>query len=286
MLTTLQAVVLGAVQGLAEFLPISSSAHLRIVPWLMGWASPDSLPPNFAQAFDVSLHGGTLIAVLIYFFWDWLMIFATYIGDLRQKKWLGSKRGSLLPKLVVATIPAAIVGKLFEEPIEQLFYERTDFIWILGVNLAVFGALLWWSEHAGKKNKTLTDLTWLMALIVGVAQSLALVPGVSRSGITIVAALLMGIDRREAARFSFLLGTPIIAGATLLKISTLVNAPADARTAVIVGIISSAIVGLLAIHFLIKWVSSYGYAIFAWYRFAVAALVIGTYMYRAGIIHF
>jgi len=284
MLTLWHSIVLGTVQGLGEFLPISSSAHLRIVPWLFGWQTMESYPPEFAQAFDVSLHAGTLIAVLIYFFWDWLMLFATYIGDCRQKRWLGTRRGSLLPKLVIATIPAAILGKLFEEPIENLFYERTDFMWILGVNLAVFGVLLWWSERVGKKSKEMADLSWTMALVIGLAQAAALVPGVSRSGITIVAALLIGLTRADAARFSFLLGTPIIAGATMLKITTLINAGPDARMPVIVGIITSAIVGLLAIHFLIKWVTSYGYGLFAWYRFGLAALVIGVYLHRTGIL--
>lgn len=283
MLSALEAGVLGVVQGLAEFLPVSSSAHLRLVPWVMGWQNPDEMPPQFAQAFDVSLHAGTLIAVLIYFFWDWLMIVATYIGDLRQKRWLGTRKGSLLPKLVVATIPAAVLGKLFDEKIESLFYARVDFMWILGVNLAVFGALLWWSEYKGKKEKSLADLTWTMVLIIGCAQALALCPGVSRSGATIMAALFVGVTRADAARFSFLLGTPIIAGATLLKITALLNAGSEAMVPVLIGISTSAIVGLLAIHFLIKWVSTRGYGIFAWYRFALAAFVIALYLHRAGV---
>lgn len=283
MISVFQAAVLGAVQGLAEFLPISSSAHLRIVPWLLGWQNPAEMPPQFAQAFDVSLHAGTLIAVLVYFFWDWLMIIATYIGDLRQKRWLGTRKGSLLPKLVVATVPAAILGKLLEERIEGAFYERTDFMWILGVNLAVFGVLLWWAEHKGRKELQLADLTWTMAMGIGLAQAAALVPGVSRSGITIVAALLIGFTRGEAARFSFLLGTPIIAGATLLKVTSLLHAGSEARLPILVGIATSALIGLLAIHFLIKWVTNRGYGIFAVYRLVLAAVVIGVYLYRAGV---
>ena len=283
MLSVLQAVVLGAVQGLAEFLPISSSAHLRIIPWLLGWQDPTQMPPQFAQAFDVSLHAGTLIAVLIYFFWDWMMIFATYIGDLRQKRWLGTRKGSMLPKLVLATVPGALLGKLFEDQIEGMFYERTDFMWILGVNLAVFGVLLWWSERKGKKELSLIDLSWKMALIIGLSQALALIPGVSRSGITIVAALLIGFTRGDAARFSFLLSTPIIAGATLLKITSLFQAGPDMRMSILIGIATSAVVGLLTIHYLLKWVSSRGYGIFAVYRLILAAVVIGVYLHRTGV---
>lgn len=278
MQTTWQAAILGAVQGLTEFLPISSSAHLRLTPWLFGWEDPVSAAHK--QAFDVSLHIGTTVAVLIYFFFDWLLIAATYIGDLRQGKWLGSRRGSLLPKIMVACIPAAVAGFALEQPIENFFYSHSGHIWILAVTLAVFGLLLLVAERIGKQTLAVEDVTYGMAFLIGVAQALALIPGTSRSGITILAALLIGLRRADAARFSFLLATPITVGAVLVKLDDLGGSEQLAH--ILVGSATSFIVGLAAIMFLLKYVQTRTYAVFVFYRWALAALVLGVYFTRQG----
>jgi undecaprenyl-diphosphatase len=277
-----QAATLGTLQGLTEFLPVSSSAHLRLVPWMLHWPRVDN-----EMAFDVALHLGTLIAVGLYFLMDWMLIVASYVGDLRQKRWLGGARGSLLLKIILATIPAAIVGKLFEKPIDSYFYDNEQHLWMLAVTLSVFGLFLLLSERWGKQNRTLTDVTFRDALIVGCAQALALVPGTSRSGVTILTALLLGLNRESAARFSFLLSTPIIAGAVILQLRKVIGAnlaaglPAlhlDAN--MIVGVVAAAIVGMLAIRFLLKYVQTRSYAVFAYYRWVLAACVLAVYFTR------
>jgi len=274
-LTTTQAAILGAVQGATEFLPISSSAHLIVIPWLMGWE-----PMHNQLAFDVALHFGTLLAVLLYFCFDWLLIVASYIGDLRQRRWLGGARGSLLLKIIVGTIPGAIAGKLLEEPVENFFYTHTDNVWLLAVTLSVFGLLLVVAERVGKQSRDETQITYLDALIIGSAQALAVIPGVSRSGITILAALFLGLRRPTAARFSFLLATPIILGAVLLKVGDL--KAADFGMPLFAGVATAAIVGLLAIRYLLKWVENHRYDIFAYYRWALSALIVGVWYWRLG----
>ncbi|MCX7019096.1 MAG: undecaprenyl-diphosphatase UppP [bacterium] len=273
MINIWQAATLGSVQGLTEFLPVSSSAHLVLVPWLFKWPAMEN-----EMAFDVALHLGTLFAVGIYFFWEWLHICASYIGDLRQRRWLGGPKGGLLPKIIAATIPAAVVGKLFEGPIEKYFYQDEQHLWILAVTLSVFGSLLLLSERLGSKKRQMSDLSYRGALIIGAAQALALVPGASRSGVTIFAALLIGMNREAAARFSFLLSTPIIAGAVLLKLKALFHS--DQRVILAVGVITSAIVGIIAIKFLLRYVQTRGYAIFVYYRWIIAVIVLAVYASR------
>jgi undecaprenyl-diphosphatase len=271
-----QAIVLGALQGLTEYLPISSSAHLLIVPWLLGWE-----PFHNQMAFDVALHLGTLLAVLIYFFFDWLLIIASYIGDLRQRRWLGGARGSLLPKIVVATIPGAAVGKLFEDPIEKFFYTHHYNLWLIAGTMSLFGLALFISERVGKQKREITELTYRDALLIGCAQALAIIPGVSRSGITILVALLLSLKRPAAARFSFLLATPITFGAVILKAKDLT--PADLNLSLGLGILSAAIVGMLAIRFLLTYVQNRRYDLFVYYRWVVAAVIIAVWFLRGPV---
>ena len=267
-----QAATLGTVQGLTEFLPVSSSAHLVLVPWIFGW---DTSKANI-MAFDVALHFGTLIAVLLYFFFDWLLIAASYVGDLRQKRWLGGARGSLLPKIVMATVPGAVIGKLFEEKVDAFFYSDTRNLWVVAVALAVFGLLLLIGERMSRQDHDTDGITFGHALLIGCAQALAaVVPGVSRSGITILAGLLLGLKRPAAARFSFLLETPIIAGSALLKMREL-----HADMALAVGVLSAAVVGILAIKFLLRYVQTRSYAIFVYYRWIVAVVVLVLFYSR------
>lgn len=268
-----QAAILGAVQGLAEFLPISSSAHLLLVPWLFNW------PPITNQmAFDVALHFGTVLAVVLYFFFDWLLICASYVGDLRQRRWLGGPRGSLLPKIIVGTIPGAVVGKVFESDIESFFYSHPNNIWLLALTLSLFGLALFISERVGKQKRDVTEITYRDALIIGMAQAFAIIPGVSRSGVTIFAALLLSLKRPAAARFSFLLATPITIGAVILKLKDL--GPGDLNLSLFVGVASAAVVGILAIRFLLSYVQSRRYDVFVFYRWAVAVAVIVVWVMR------
>lgn len=273
MLTTSQAILLGAVQGATEFLPISSSAHLIIIPWLLGWQ-----PMHNQLAFDVALHFGTLLAVLIYFCFDWLLIIASYIGDLRQRRWLGGARGSLLPKIIVGTIPGAIAGKLLEDPVEGFFYTHAEHIWVLAITLSVFALLLIIAERVGKQARGETEISYLDAFIIGSAQALAVIPGVSRSGITILAGLFLGLRRPTAARFSFLLATPIILGAVVLKVGDL--KPSDFNIPLFAGVASAALVGMAAIRFLLKYVENRRYDLFAFYRWGLSAIVVGVWYWR------
>jgi len=267
--TETQAALLGVVQGITEFLPVSSSAHLVIVPWALGWPTMEN-----SMDFDVALHIGTVLAMGIFFFFDWAMILASYIGDLRQGNWKGGKMGGLLPKIILSCIPAAVVGLFFEQPLEDFFYNDRRHLWILSITMSVFGVVLMMSERYGKQNRDVPEITYKDALFIGCFQVLALIPGTSRSGITIVAALLLGLKRPAAARFSFLAALPITVGAVILKIDDLQGV--TNWTPVIIGIVTSGVVGILAIKFLLKYVQHRRYDLFAWYRiaFAVGVLVL------------
>lgn len=274
MVTVPQAVALGVAQGLTEFLPISSSAHLVLLPWLLKWETPDNI-----MAFDVALHLGTLFAVLMYFFFDWLMIIASYIGDLRMKRWKGGVRGSMLPKVLLGTVPAVLAGLVLERHIEELFYRDTGKVWIIAILLALFGLFLLLGERLGRKERGEDGIGYRDALLIGVAQAFAIIPGVSRSGVTILAALLVGLTRPAAARFSFLLGTPVIAGAALLTMGNL--HAADLTLPLFIGILTSAVTGILAIKVLLKWVQHRSYGVFVYYRWLLAAVVLVVYYLRA-----
>ena len=273
MLTVTQAAILGIVQGLTEFLPISSSAHLVLVPWALNWPHDENM-----MAFDVCLHIGTLIAVLLFFLFDWLMIIASYIGDLRMGNWKGGKTGSLLPKIVIATIPAAVLGMLFEKKIEALFYDNLDNIWMLSITMFFFAIALLLAEKYGKQQRDVKDITYKDALLIGCFQAMALIPGTSRSGVTILAGLFLGLLRPAAARFSFLASLPIITGAVILKLDDLQGT--QDWTPLLVGVATSAIVGVIAIKGLLTYVQHRSYGVFAWYRFILAIGILALYFYR------
>ena len=207
-MSTLQAVILGLVQGLGEFLPISSSAHLVLVPWLFKWNDP-------GLTFDIALHIGTLIAVAIYFWKDWLKLITKGLTDVR------STEGRLFWYLVAATIPGAVVGFLLEKKAETIFREPI----LIATMLILLGVLLYWADRRGVKNIEMNRITFRTSLFIGLSQALAIIPGVSRSGITMTMGLLMGLTREGAARFSFLLAVPIIFGAALVKLPFLISHP-------------------------------------------------------------
>lgn len=245
----IQSAVLGVVQGLTEFLPISSSAHLILVPRFLGWEDQ-------GLAFDVALHLGTLAGVLAYFWRD--------LRDMLLKP----ENRPLIGYLIVATIPGAVAGLLLEHKVETLFRSPA----LIAGTLMLMGAGLGLADRMNKGELKLSDVTLKTALIVGFAQALALIPGVSRSGITITTALALGLQRREAARFSFLLSMPIIAGAGLVKAKAILASPDHA--AIATGFGCAAISGFIAIWALMNYVQNRRYTPFVIYRWALGLFIL------------
>lgn len=249
-ISPLQAAVLGAVQGLTELLPVSSSAHLYLVPTLLGWKYE-------GLAFDVALHAGTLVALVIAFWNDWW----TLLTDLFAKDAAKAREArTLWLLLIVATIPAAIVGKLLDDIAEQ----QLRSLLLQAGTLTVFGALLWLADRTPAKGADERSPGWFTGIAMGLAQCLALVPGVSRSGVTMTAGRFLGLSRPAAARFSFLLATPITFGAIVLKLK---DVPHDVPAATLaIGVVSAAVFGTLAIKLLLGMVRRTGFGVFFAYR--------------------
>ena len=259
------AIVLGIVQGVGEFLPISSSGHLIIVRWLFNWESIiEQAGGNIDIALDVALHVGTLLAVLIYFFQDWLEM--TIKG---LTTGLQTKPGKMFWYLVAATIPGGVAGLVLESKIEHIF--RSQPLIIAG-GLAIMGVILYYVDKNFAARTNLEKITFKQALLIGTAQALALIPGVSRSGITMTTGRLLGFTREASAKFSFLLATPIIAGAALKHMPDIIHNIASPLF--LVGTLTSALVGLFSIRFLLKYLQKNNFAIFAIYRLALAALIV------------
>jgi undecaprenyl-diphosphatase len=273
-----QAVVLAIVQGLTEFLPISSTAHLWLVPWLLGWKDP-------GLTFDVALHAGTLLAVLAYFWRYWVEMARLAAGlggggagasnaratghsasvDLRENP-------RLLWYLVIATVPAALAGWRFEHAAEEQLRSPI----IIGAALIVIGLFMWAGDWLGKRDRDLGHVGLLDSFLVGVAQALAVIPGVSRSGVTMTAGLFRSMKRETAARFSFLLSTPIIAGAALKKGLEIRHAglPHDMRLPFLGGAIISAVVGYLVIAVLIRYLERRTFKVFVVYRVVLGVILL------------
>lgn len=278
-----QAVVLAIVQGLAEFIPVSSSGHLIIVRRLLGW---NELSPAHELTFDVALHFGTLLSLLVYFRRTWIQIIRAAFGGevVRFSESTGSDRNLtpdeqreerlLLWFMAIATVPGAIVGKLLEHSAEDYFREH---IYLIAGALIVVALFMWWGEETSRLTKPLTGITLVDSMIVGCAQATALIPGVSRSGATITAGLFRNLTREAAVRFSFLLSTPIIAGAALLKAHELrkEGLPQEMHAPFMVGVIISAIVGYAAIAWLIRYLQSNSLKAFIIYRIVAGIIVIG-----------
>jgi len=262
MFSVLQAIVLGIVQGLTEFLPVSSSAHLILVPWLLKWQEDPGL------AFDVVLHLGTLLALIVFYWREWLeMVLSLVNGD--------SVRRRLLFLLIVASVPGAIIGVLLEKQAETIFRSPV----LIAVTLATLGLILWAADAFGSKKRKIDDLTLVDALLIGLSQALAIIPGVSRSGATITTARFLGIDRPDAANFSFLMATPIIAGAGLLEARKFFHSGLTPQLGW--GFAASAVFGLIAIVWLLRYVRTHTYRPFATYRIALAILVVIVALARA-----
>lgn len=262
--------VLGMVQGLGEFLPISSSAHLILAPWLFRWDDP-------GLGFDVALHWGTLLAVLVYFKSDvWLLIKGFWHSLFKTTRNLQNNiYQKLVWLLIIASVPGAIIGKLLEQKAETVF--RNPLLIVL--TLSVFGLVVLVVDRYGKKSKNLDRITWLDALWVGISQALAIIPGVSRSGSTMGMGLLLGFKREDTARFSFLMSIPIILGAGLLKVKDAMNGGASFSD-VAIGFASAAVFGFLSIKFLLRYLAKHDFRLFVWYRLVVAALVLVVLYFR------
>jgi len=264
-MVVLEAVVLGMVQGLTEFLPISSSAHLILVPWALRWHNPlvNSL------SFDVALHLGTLVAVVAYFRADLLGLARAFWRSLMQGR-MGDPEGRLAGYILLATLPAGVAGVFLERAAETVLRSP----WVLVATLSGVGLLMAWAERVSPRQRDLKAMTLGHSLWVGAAQALALVPGVSRSGITITAALLQGYTREAAARFSFLLGTPVIAGAAAFKMRHWIRGiPPEDALPLVLGVVASAVTGYLAIAFLMNFLRRHSLYPFVVYRLALAAAV-------------
>jgi undecaprenyl-diphosphatase len=238
----LQALLLGILQGATEFLPVSSSGHLVLVPWLVGWESP-------GLAFDAVVHWGTALAVVAYFWRDWVSIVSAALLTLRRLR--EPSQGSLAWLILLGTLPAALIGYLLEDFFEAMFARPAA----AAAFLLVTAAFLTASELLGRRERDLDTLTWPDALFVGLAQALAIFPGISRSGTTIAAGLARGLRRESAARFSFLLATPIILGAGLFKIVGLAQVGSLAAQAptLVIGFLAAGVVGFGCIHFLLRY---------------------------------
>lgn len=283
----LQSLLLGIIQGLTEFIPISSSAHLIILPWLFGWGERmlNSL------TFDVALHLGTLIAVLSYFASDWVRLFKAGLASIVERRIGGDPDRRMAWFLIIGTIPGGVVGLLAESTIEELFHRpgvpiAASSMIALAAILALLGAFLLLAERLAGHVRTMEHLSLKDVVIIGLAQALAIFPGVSRSGATITAGLALGLKREAAARFSFLLSAPIIGGAGAKSLYTIVReiqanglASFD-LVAFAAGFLAAAVSGYLCIKYLLRFLAKHPVTVFVFYRWAMAALIIGVVWVR------
>jgi undecaprenyl-diphosphatase len=266
--TLAAAIIMGTVQGLTEFLPVSSSGHLIIVPYLLGIKDPFIT----SLEFSVILHIGTLIALLLYFRADWLRLVPAFLAAIRDRSLAGDPDRRLAILLAIATVPAAIFGFLLNN-LEDVIRAQ---IGLVAVMLVVGGAVLWLAERTGARQKIALDLSFLQALAIGGAQALALVPGISRSGISISAGLFAGLRREEAARFSFLMATPITAAAAAYEVLKVVRGggvPVEV-VPIAAGLVASFGFGVLAIAVLLRYLRTRSTDIFVAYRVILAAFVL------------
>lgn len=267
-MTEFQALVLGLIQGLSEFLPISSSAHLALTPWFFGWESG-------GLAFDVALHIGTLVAVAWYFRREWFALAKSAISIVRQRAVRTTDEWRLV-FLIIATIPAAIAGLTVQDLAETAFRSPL----LIAINLMVMGVFLWLIDRFAKRDRPLDRMGVRDAVIIGFIQCLALVPGVSRSGSTITGARLLGFDRQAAAVFSFLMSFPVTLAAAVLKAPDAFTPGTDATT-ILIGIAAAAASSWLAIAVLLRFVSRHSFGVFAAYRLVLGVIVLATLAARA-----
>jgi undecaprenyl-diphosphatase len=261
-MTPLQAAVLGIIQGLSEFLPISSSAHLALAPWLFGWEDP-------GLAFDVALHLGTLIAVLWYFRMEWLQLIKAAFGIITSGRIETPEKRRVI-YLIIATIPGGIGGYLLQSRAESTFRSPE----LIAIALIAMGIILWLVDKLVDQRRILGEMRWIDALLIGLSQVVALIPGVSRSGATMTSARGLRFDRESAAEFSFLMSMPIIAAAIIFEGPKAMQ-EGGITNELMSGVVASAISGWLAISILMRYLTSHSYRIFALYRLALGLTVLG-----------
>lgn len=252
----LQAIIYGIIQGLGEFLPISSTAHITLLPWFFGWDDP-------GLAFDIALHLGTLLAVVILFWKDWINLIWAGFTDYK------SKEGRLFWYIMLACIPGGIFGVLFEDQIETTFRNPL----LIGIMLIVMGIVIFIADKYSKSEIELLDIGFKRSLLIGVSQAIAMIPGVSRSGITMAAGRAFNIRREDAARFTFLLSTPFIFLSGVYKAKDLAGVSVEIVPFVI-AIVTAAAVGAFSIKFILDYLKKKGFGIFAVYRFIIGTIVI------------
>jgi undecaprenyl-diphosphatase len=271
--TLVQAIVMGIVQGLTEFLPVSSSGHLIIVPALASWTDPFIT----SLAFSVMLHIGTLVALLVYFRADWMRLIPAGLATIRDRSFDGDPDRRLAWLVAVATIPALLIGVLLNDVVEERFRE----LGLVALMLVVGGGILWLAERQGSRRLLAIDLTFPKVVAIGFAQALALIPGISRSGISISAGLFAGLDRESAARFSFLMATPITAAAALYetyKVVTGESGVAFQAVPLFAGMAAALVSGFFAIAVLLRFLRTRSTDVFVAYRVVLAAVVLVTWL--------
>lgn len=276
MLSAWQAIILGAIQGLTEFIPVSSSGHLIAIPYLLHW--------NYqGKAFDVAAHMGTLVALVAYYWRDWISILSSFFshifkGKPYDKDDSNTASGRLFIPIVVACVPAAIVGFLWDDLIET----KLSMWYVVAPAMVIFGLIMLLADRISKRQRDMAHMTYVDYIIIGIAQAMALLPGVSRSGITITAGLFRNLDRSAAARFSFLLSTPIVFGAGIMALKKVLHTgmPAQEWAAFGWGFASATIFGYIAIHFLINFLRKNSMTAFVVYRIVFAALMVGVFLLK------
>lgn len=267
-MSIIQAIILGIIQGITELLPISSSAHLNIIPWIFKWTESAEFVEAF-EAFDVALHAGTLLAIGIFFFKDWIdLIVSGYKLAVKKEK---STSGRMFWYIVIATIPGGAIGFLLDHFLEGALEKPV----IIAIALIVMGILLYFVDKYSKSKVKYEEMTLKQTFLIGLSQALAFIPGVSRSGVTMTTARALNVDRESAAKYSFMLSAPIVLAATLYKLKDFVIS-----IPFIVGIIVSFIVGLLVIKFLLNYLKKGSFKGFAIYRIIFGLLILIIYFVR------
>ena len=265
---------MGIVQGLTEFLPISSSGHLIIVPWAMGW--DDAFLTSLA--FSVMLHLGTLVALLTYFRADWVRVVPAGFAAVRDRSFAGDPDRRLAWLLVAATIPAALAGFLLNDVIDKQFHDGgAGAVRVVALTLVIGGVILWLADRLGRSDRRIEDVTFPISFAIGAAQALALIPGISRSGISISASRFAGLDRENAARFSFLMATPITLGAIVFEIRHMLSGDLGVQVELgplLVGMLSAFVAGVFAIGILLRYLRTHSLTIFVIYRFVLAGVLL------------
>ena len=264
-MTILQSVILGIVQGLTELLPISSSAHLFLIPWFLNW--------NIPESFDIALHFGTLLAIGIFFFKDWIALIKGGFNQVFKKE--KTIEGRMFWNIVIATIPGGIIGFVLDKYAESILTRPT----IIAIALIVMGVILYLIDKNAKKETDYEQMTFKQTFIIGISQALAFIPGVSRSGITMTTGRALGVKREAVAKYSFMLSAPIVLAATIFKLKDFVEyfliADIMGIIAFAIGVIMSFVVGIIVIKFLLEYLKKGSFKIFAIYRIIVGLIVIG-----------